>query len=160
MVALFIGIVLLTVFLSFSLYHSRSFSVLTNMIEMDQANRIALDRMTRDVRQVNCVSYYGTNWIQFVDGDGLPLTYTYSPTSRTFTRTKGASSTVLLRECDSLAFNMMQRNIVDGSYAYYPADSTNECKVMGLTWACSRTILGKKTTITGSQTARVVIRKQ
>jgi hypothetical protein len=53
----------------------------------------------------------------------------------------------------------MQRNIVDDTYAYYPADTLAEAKVIGVTWETSRSIMGKRTGLSGSQTVRIVIRK-
>jgi Tfp pilus assembly protein PilW len=160
LMSLGVGVILMAVVISFSIYQGRSFAVLTNMVDMDQANRETLDRLSRDVRQVNRVTTYGTNRVILEDYDLLPLTYTYDATAGTLTRTKSGQSTVLLRGCDSLQFTMMQRNIVAGSFAYYPADDESTCKVLGVTWVCSRTILGRKTNITGTQSARIVIRKQ
>ena len=72
--------------------------------------------------------------------------------------TGGTTKTVLV-ECSTFSFVLMQRNIVEGSYAYYPAEILAEAKVIGITWETSRSIMGKKTGLSGSQTARIVIRK-
>ncbi|MEY2408501.1 MAG: hypothetical protein QOF48_1171 [Verrucomicrobiota bacterium] len=154
-----IGTVLLAIFISFAIYQGRSFTVLLNMSDMDQANRTALDRMTKDIRQVNKVTYYGTNWVDFEDFDKVTLTYRFSPSTHTLTRTKGTDTTILLREIESLTFTMMQRNLIEGSYEYYPAETLAECKVIGLLWETSRSIMGKKTGLSGTQAARIVIRK-
>lgn len=157
--AIGIGVVVLGVFTTFALYQGRSFSVILNLADMDQANRYAVDRMSKEIRQVNRVTYYGTNWIDFEDSDKATLTYRYSPGTRTLTRVKGGASTIILREVDNLGFALMQRNIVDGEYAYYPAETIVEAKVIGMTWETSRSIFGRKSGVSGQQTVRIVIRK-
>jgi hypothetical protein len=147
------------VFMSLSIYQGRTFGILTNMVDMDQGNRTALDRLTKDIRQANRVTSYGTNTITFEDFDGLPLVYTYTASNGKLTRTKGTSVTTLLKGCTSLTFNMYQRNMVAGSSAYYPAATLIECKVVGIDWVCSRKIMGVTSNVTGPQSARVVIRK-
>jgi hypothetical protein len=154
-----IGAVLLVIFMSFAIYQGRSFTVLLNMSDMDQINRIALDQMTREIRQVNKLTYYGTNYVELEDYDKVTVTFRFNATNKTLTRTKGNDTKVLLQEIESLTFTMMQRNIIDGSYAYYPAETMEECKVLGIMWETSRSIMGKKSSLSGTQTARIVIRK-
>jgi hypothetical protein len=158
-VAIGIGVMVLAVFMSFAIYQGRSFSVILNLVDMDELNRNALNRMAKEIRQVNKVTFYGTNWVDFEDFDKGTLTYRFDPGTRTLTRIKGTSTIVVLKEIDSFTFALMQRNIVEGSYAYYPAESVEECKVIGITWETSRSIMGRKTGVSGSQTARIVIRK-
>ncbi len=154
-----IGVILMGVFMSFAIYQGRSFTVILNLVDMDQLNRSALDQMSRDIRQVNKVTYYGTNWIDFQDYDNATLTYRFDPATGSVTRTKGGATKTVLIQCSTFTFALMQRNIVEGSYAYYPADTIAEAKVIGITWETSRSIMGKKTGLSGSQTARIVIRK-
>lgn len=155
-----LGVLLAATFMTFVLYNSRSFSILANHLELHQGNRQALDTMTRDIRQVRRLTIYATNSVTFEDADGIALQYTYNPTAKTLTRTKGASSTVLLKGCDSMSFEMMQRNIIEGTYDYYPADEVETCKVVRIRWNCSRDLLGKKSQISEDQSTDVVIRKQ
>jgi len=159
MVTLCIGGLVLGATVAFSLYVTNGFAAVSNWMELDQANRLAIDTMARDIRQVNRMTAYQTNAVTFEDGDGASLTFTYNPAKKTLTRTKGTSTTVLLRECDEITFSMMQRNIIEGSYTYYPAEDFDTCKVVGISWTCSRTILGRKSQLSGGQTTQVVIRK-
>ena len=135
-----IGAVIVAVILSFALYQGRSFAVIFNISDMDQANRIALDQLTQQIRQVNKVTAYATNSVVFEDYDNVALTYRFDPTARTLSRTKGGTTQILLREIESLTFALMQRNIVDGSYAYYPAETVAECKVLSIVWETSRAV--------------------
>lgn len=157
--AIGIGVILLGVFTSFVLYQGRSFVVILNLADMDQANRNAVDRMSKEIRQVNKVTAYGTNYIDFEDFDNTTLTYRYSAGAGTLSRIKGGVTTVLLREVMDLQFALMQRNIVEGEYAYYPAETIAEAKVIGVTWEASRSIMGRRSGVSGYQTVRIVIRK-
>ena len=145
---------------SLSLYTGRSFAALTNYVDLDSASRTALDTMTRDIRQVTFLMTYNTNRVVFSDDDGTSLTYTYDSGARTLTRLKGTERKVLLRECDSLIFNMWQRNPVAGTFELVATTNPDLCKAIDVTWVCSRKILGQKVNTESVQTARIVIRKQ
>src|SRR5688500_7897882 len=160
MVGLGLGMLLAGVVMTFALYSTRSFSILANHLELHQANRQALDTMTRDIRQVRRMTIYATNSVTVEDSDGVALKYTYDSAARTLTRLKGTSSQVLLKGCDSMTFDMMQRNVIEGSYDYYPADEVETCKVVRIKWSCSRDLLGKKSQVSEDQSTDVVIRKQ
>ena len=145
---------------SFIVFSSRSFAALYNYVDLDDDNRVAIDRITRDVRQCNRVKSWTTTQMVLEDTDGLDLTYTYNPTQRTLSRNKAGVSEVILKECDRLNFSMGQRNIVGGSYDYYPPATPESCKIVNVSWLCSRGILGMKENTESVQTARIVIRKQ
>jgi prepilin-type N-terminal cleavage/methylation domain-containing protein len=151
---------LMTAVCSFSIFSGRSFAVLFNYVDLDDANRIAVDQITRDVRQANRVTAYAANSLTLEDSDGMPLSYSYDATARTLTRAKSGVSRVLLKQCDRLDFSIGQRNAVGGSYDVYPAATPATCKVVNVSWICSRTILGIRNNTESVQTARIVIRKQ
>ena len=145
---------------TFSVFSSRNFVMMANYVDLDNANRIAMDNLSRDLRQCNRVTAYTTNSITVEDSDGAPLTYAYSPSARTLTRTKNSVSTVYLKECDTLNFSLGQRNPVNGAYDIYPAATPANAKVITLSWRCSRGVYGLKENTESVQTARIVIRKQ
>ncbi len=156
---------LVLVICSFAFYSSRNFATISNYVELDDVNRLAMDQITRDLRQANRITSYDTynnttNAITLEDSDGQPLTYSYSPGARTLTRTKNSVSKVLLTECDVLKFSLGQRNPASGTYDVYPAANADLAKVLCVSWVCSRKILGIKATTESVQTARIVIRKQ
>jgi hypothetical protein len=145
---------------SVALFSGRSFAALANYVDLDDHNRLAIDQLTRDLRQANRVVTATTNSITMQDSDGVDIVYSYSAVDRTLTRVKGGVSSVLLRECERLAFSLGQRNAVGGSYDVYPAASAATAKVVNVAWLCSRSILGVKENTESVQTARIVIRKQ
>ncbi len=147
----------------FSMFASRSFAALYNYVDLDDVNRIAIDQLTRDVRQCNRVAYYNTNGVCLVleEPDGVNISYVYNPSLRTLTRTKGSDVKVLLRECDRLNFSLGQRNTDVGGYDVFPVATTlDTAKVINVSWVCSRTLFGRKENTESVQTARIVIRKQ
>src|SRR5438093_3872463 len=77
----------------FFVFSSHGFTTLFNYVDLDDANRLAMDQLTRDVRQANSVSSYTTNSLTLQDSDGAPLIYTFSPVTRTLTRTKSGTTT-------------------------------------------------------------------
>jgi Tfp pilus assembly protein PilW len=153
------GLVILVV-TSFMMFSGRSFAALFNYVDLDDVNRIAIDQITRDVRQANRVTSYTTNRLALEDSDLSAIVYTYSPSSRTLTRTQHGSTRVILHDCDSLGFSIGQRNTVGGSYDVYPAATADTAKVVNVSWVCSRTIFGRRENSESVQTARIVIRKQ
>lgn len=160
MFAIGITAILIAAICSIALFSGRSFAALFNYVDLDDSNRIAMDYLTRDVRQCNRFLAYATNTVIMEDFDGSFLYYYYSPSSRTLTRYKNGASKVLLRECDRLNFSFGQRNSVEGSYDVYPAASADTAKLVNVSWSCSRSLFGNKENTESVQTARIVIRKQ
>ena len=160
MIAIGVTAILVLVLVSFTMFSGRSFAALFNYVDLNDANRIAMDVITRDVRQANRVTAHTSTQITLEDTDGLSIVYSYSPNLRTLTRSKNGASRVILRDCDRLTFAIGQRNTVGGSYDVYPAATPATCKVVNVSWVCSRTIFGNKENSESVQTARIVIRKQ
>jgi len=145
---------------AFFLFSTHSFATLFNYVDLDDNNRIAMDQITRDVRQCNCVKSYSSNSLVLTDSDLADLSYDYSPSARTLTRTKSGVSQVVLKECDRLSFDIGQRNPIGATYNVFPAATAATAKVINVFWMCSRTIFGYKEDSESVQTARIVIRKQ
>jgi hypothetical protein len=155
-----IAAILVLVVCELSVFSGRSVAALYNYVDLDDDNRVAMDQITRDVRQANRVLGASTNMLVLEDGDGSILAYWHSPALRTVTRYRNGSYRVILRECDRLSFNIGQRNTVNGTYDVYPVATPDTAKVVNVSWLCSRTIFGRKENTESVQTARIVIRKQ
>ena len=163
-----------TAVLAFGLFSARSFTALGNYIDMHNGSRPALDLMVADIRQANGCStsltlspvrltLVGTNVV-----NSLPYTLTYSYDTngltlwRTYVDAHGSETKELLTGCTSFALSYFQRNPTNGTYDVYPVDDPSHpdlCKLIQITWTCSRTILGKPANSESVQSARVVIRK-
>lgn len=153
------GLILLAL-ASISMVSGRSFVAFANYVDLDSANRIAMDTLTRDLRECNRVLSFNATQLVIEDMNGFTITFKYHPDEHTLTRTQGGIVKTLLKGCDSLAFNIAQRNPVNGSYDVYPTATATTAKVVNVTWNCSRTILGHKANTENVQTARIVIRRQ
>lgn len=151
-----VAIVLVTI----SLTTGRTLSEMFNYIDLDHYNRIALDTMTRDLRQVRYLSSYQTNSITFVDHNSNSLSFAYSRTNRLLTRVQGGLTNTLLRDCDFLEFGIYQRTPQSNSFALYTATELTNCKVVSIKWSCSRSLFGIKANSEQGQTARIVIRNK
>ena len=143
-----------------AVFSGKNFVALANYVELDDHNRIAIDTLTRDLRQCKQVTGSTSTSLTIEDSDGTTIAYNYNPDPQLFTRAHLGASRVLLRECDRLNFWLGQRNPVGGSYDVYPAATPATAKVVNVAWSCSRTILGQKQNTESVQTARIVIRKQ
>jgi hypothetical protein len=154
--------ILMLALVSIMMFSSRSFAAFYNYVDLDDSNRLAIDQLTRDVRECNSVSGWTTNSLTLVDADGFALSYQYSPSARTLSRIKNGITKAILRECDALSFTLGKRNPVPDTYDVFPVPTgdVTEAKVVNVAWTCSRTILGIKQNTESVQTARIVIRKQ
>src|SRR5262244_2869310 len=74
------GIVLL-VLVAITVATGRSLAEFFNYVDLDHSNRIAIDVMSRDLRQVRYLSSYSTNAVSFVDKDLTTISYVYSPSA-------------------------------------------------------------------------------
>lgn len=160
LITLAVGSIIFLAVAVLGLYAGRSFAGLANYTDLDARSRNALDRLTRDVRQVNRLTSNSATSLVFEDADGAPLRYVYSPGARTLSRIKGGNTQVLLTECDSLSFAIFQRNPIGGTYDQFPTGSAATTKLINVTWTCSRRILGTAMNTENVQTAKIVIRKQ
>jgi type II secretory pathway component PulJ len=157
LIALAIGALLLMAVASMTMFSSKSLAGLYNYVDLCSANRLALDKMTREIRQAQRLSGFTTNQLTFVDFDGKKLVYQYFPAERVLKRSKNGIEESLLTECDNLTFTTFQRNTLKGTFDQTPA--TNDSKIINVNWTCSRTILGTRVNSEPVQSAKIVIRK-
>jgi len=165
--ALAVGGVVISALMAFSMYSGKSFAALTNYVDLEQKSQHALDTMTREIRQTLCLTNFGTgtvngrfvtNSVTFLDSDNNLLTYAY--TNDVLLRQKGGTSTVLLTNVDFLSFQIFQRNNMAGTWDQYVAGDVASCKLVSISWICSRKILGSRLNSESVQTAKIVIRKE
>jgi type II secretory pathway pseudopilin PulG len=143
-----------------SLYSGRSFAEIANYSDLNCRSINALDRLTKEIRQSSGLLSYSSTEITITNGPGKPnIAYAYLPASREVVRREGATTTVLLRQCDSVDFRMYQRTPKPGGHEQYETSDPGSCKVITVKWVCSRKMLGARRNTDEVQTARVVIRK-
>ncbi len=173
MVSVALGSMLVAMAGSLWLFGSRSFAAMSNYTDLDAKSRNALDQMSREIRQATRVMGFDntgtTRWLSVTNADeGSTTRYTWNGARRTLLRQKtGEPDQVYLTECDRWDFQLFQRSPqIDATYIFVPA--TNEhgvydvsiCKLINMTWKCSRTILGSPVNTESVQTAQVVLRNK
>ena len=159
-------------------FSGRSYAALANYVDLENRSRGALDRMSKEIRQVDCVTNSATATLpsgQVVtnrlvlsgtetDGSAYILTYDYNPTTQTLVRTKEGGSypgtNTLLTGCTYLNFGMYQRVPKMNSFDQFDAADLATCKVVQLDWICSRKIFNKTANTENIESAKVVIRKK
>lgn len=160
MVSMAAGMLVMGTLASFSMYTAKNFAATANYVDLDTFSRLALDKITRDIRQAARLTECTSTRMALLQSGGGTLTFTYDPTGKTLTRTEGSASQVLLRDCESLSFSMYQRNPIGGSYDQYAAATVATCKLISIQWVCARRVLGQIRNSESVQTAKVVIRKE
>lgn len=142
------------------IFCTRSFLAMGNYMELNKSSLVALDTMSRDIREASALKTFATNQLVFFDSNSNQLTFAWSPSARLLTRTLSGTTTTLLRDCDYLAFDIFQRTpITGGQMGFYSASNNPAiCKLVSVSWRCSRTILGQKVNTESVQTAKIVIR--
>lgn len=143
---------------SLSMYSGRSFAAIFNYVDLDEANRLVMDQLSRDLRQASRVTACTSNSLILEDADLSTLSYTYHRGSRTLSRAKGNSARVLLHDCDNLRFDVVRRSQLDGVRDVYPT-AAGTAKVIDVSWVCSRTIFGRNQNPESIPIARVVLGK-
>src|SRR5262245_43314275 len=106
MVASAIAVMVATMVASLIFFSTRSYVTMGNYTEMGQRSQMALDKMSKEIRQAREVTAFTTNSITFLNSDGTSFTFAYDPGKRTLSRATKTKKTVYLSDCDSLRFNV------------------------------------------------------
>lgn len=157
LVAMGLGVFVLAVVATLTMFTARSFVAMGNYNDLDRASTHALDTMSREVRQAAQLVSYSSNQVSFALLDGTDLTYQYDPQAATLTQIKGGQREVLLEQCDFLRFNVYQRN-PSNDFSFYPTSVPGQVKLLDVSWRCSRQIFGAKLNTESVQTSKIVIR--
>jgi len=164
-----IAVILFAAVMSLAFYTARSFAAFTNYVDLDVNSRNALDLMSTEIRQADLVTAATSTNLTFQTtdpGTGAKhaLKYVYNQGTKELTRIfDGGQPEVLLNECSYLQFGTYQRNTtptMDNAFVPVSTSKPNLCKVVQLSWICSRRILGKAANTESVQSAKVVIRKK
>jgi prepilin-type N-terminal cleavage/methylation domain-containing protein len=153
------GIIMAALMYSF-IFCSRSFVAIGNYMDLDRASLETLDTMSKDIRQATSLQSFANNQLVFTDVNTNLLTYAWDSGSGLFTRSSGGTSTVLLKGCDYLDFDIFTKApLKNGTFGFNTAtNNASLCKLVNVTWRCSRTIIGLKVNTESVQTAQIVLR--
>jgi hypothetical protein len=123
-------------------------------------SKLALDRMSQQLRCAEVVTLCGSNQVDFTDFDGRLCRYRFSRDTRELVQEIPGDTRVLLTDCTALQFAYFQRTPIRGSDALTPAVDTNTCKVVQVQWTCSRPLPGIREVTDSQVSARVVLRNK
>jgi type IV pilus assembly protein PilW len=165
LVALSVGVLVLTVVAVLSVYALRSFTAMANYADLEAQSRTALDWITRDLRQATGVVSFNQagpdKWLRLTNAlEGVSFKYAWYPDERVLECEKdGQPVRTFLTECDEWNFTLYQRTPLAGlTNQFYATTNADMCKMIEMNWRCSRTMLGKKWNTESAQSARVVLR--
>lgn len=158
LIAVGVGGIVLAAVCALTMYSARSFVAIGNYIALDQASRNALDNLSLAIRQTSDLKSYSPSALTFANPDGSELVVAWNSGTREVTMKQNNTTKTLLTECDYLRFNISQRTPINGVFGFYPASGPSTCKLVDVSWRCSRTMLGKKFHTESVQTAKIVIR--
>jgi prepilin-type N-terminal cleavage/methylation domain-containing protein len=113
-------------------FSTKTFGAMANYAKLDQINRTALDKLTKELRQTYYVNYVTSNSITFLlttnTGSGnqhISVTYRFNPPPiGNLVRTVADGSQapqILLTHCTLVNFETDQRTPIDGTFDQYPA---------------------------------------
>lgn len=158
--ALGVAGILMTILASLTMFSGKSFIAILNYSDLNDKNRIAMDTMTRDLRECDHVISCTSSRLEIFDSDGSTIAYNFSQGAGTLTRTQNGVTRTLTTGCDTLSFALGTRNPIGGTFNVVSTTDVSIAKVVNVSWNCSRTILGTRMNTESVQTARIVIRKQ
>lgn len=172
MIAMAVGSLVMAAVSSLTMYAAKATTAMVNYTDLDNKSRYALDVISREIRQANAVLSFQTNLpvksLTLTNStQGAAITFTYDSNARTVVMSKtGQPDLTALTECDHWDFSLYQRTpyITATNVLYYPATNTagvltvSLCKLINLSWKCSRTIFAQKVNTESVQAAQIVLR--
>ena len=170
-VAVGVGSIVLAAVSSLTMYAAKTSAAMVNYSDLDGKSRYALDIISREIRQASGVLGFQTNTSFTLTNanQGAAITVAYNPSARTVVMSKtGQADLTALTECDTWAFSLYQRTpyVTPTNVLYYPATNgtgvldVNLCKLINLSWKCSRTIFAQKVNTESVQAAQIVLRSK
>ena len=165
------GMVMAVVIGSFK-YSGTSFAAMGNYADLDRKSRNALDLLGREIRNSSALIAVTNSpkSLTFINSTtGKKLTILYDSANRVLMLSKTGQATVtLLTQCDQWDYTLYNKVpfLTSTNISFYGATNgagaidINACKLVNMTWKCSRTIFGSKRNTESIQTAQIVLRNK
>jgi len=167
-VAVGLGTLVMAVVASLTIYSSRTFSAMSNYVDLDVHSRYALDVIAREVRQSTAVVDFQTNssvsYLTLTNVDTasyVKISWDTNAATLAYEKT-GQPVQVVLTGCDRWKVWLYNRapNVSPTNLSFNAATNLASCKLVNMSWKCSRTILGSKLNTESVQTAQIVLRNK
>jgi prepilin-type N-terminal cleavage/methylation domain-containing protein len=150
-----------------------SFSAMGNYADLDRYSRNAVDVLSKNIRNSSALMSFSSNnpmYLQFTNSTaGTSFTVNYNALKRTLSYSQnGGSSRLLLTNCDTWSFSLYSKApiLTTTNIIFYGATNgsgqldASVCKLINMTWKCSRSIFGSKRNTETIQTAEIVLRNK
>ena len=163
LVEMMVGIALASLLLlgvaSLYLFSLKSFTAMSNYIELNARNRYASDIVTRDIRSATGVTSATSQQLVLRFG-GADLTYNYDEDAGTLTRSYLEQDEVLLEGVNSLSFSLYQKPLNGAAYEEFSVATPSNAKLVGFQWECSRRVYGTRKNSQSLEAAIVKLRNK
>jgi prepilin-type N-terminal cleavage/methylation domain-containing protein len=158
LVTMAISLILAAAIAILYLYSSQSFLALDYYSDMNLRSQMALDKMSKDIRQAKQVTAYTTNSVTLTDVNGNSLQFFYNSTNQTLSRVSGGKTTTYLTNCSSLLFWIYQPTPTSNTFTCYTPAYVTNARVIQVTWKTYRKIRGVKATTESMESAQIAMR--
>lgn len=168
LVSLGAGALLLTGLMALFVSSLRNFQGLGNYAQLSGQSRASLDRMSKEIRECTQIVGASTNlpspWLKLRNSvDGTKIIYTWDSAAGVLTSEttdgNGTTTRTNLTGCYDWQFSFYQRTPTN-NWTFYPTTNMILCKLINMSWKCSRTILGQKINTEDMTTAQIVLRNK
>jgi hypothetical protein len=168
MVAIGLAGLALTIIMTLYVFGLRCFASMGNYAQLNSQNRLALDEMTREIRQANQLLEIQGNgnskWLILANTNGVSACtnrYSWKEASGVMIWDRWQNgvhtSKTNLTNCDDWTFEMYTR-APNTNGTFSATKDMSLCKLINMSWKCSRTILGRKLNSEAVLTAQIVLR--
>jgi hypothetical protein len=159
MVASVLAMLTLAAMMSFSLFSGRSFVAIANYVNMDQQSQMALDRMSKEIRQARRLTDdFSPTKLTFLDADSKTVQFVFNTNARTLVRISGGLTNTYLTDCDDARFEIFQHTVKSNTFDCYDPGYYTNASLIKVTWLCSHSILGTRANTESVQAAKITIR--
>jgi Tfp pilus assembly protein PilW len=158
MVASALGLLACLAIMMLTIFSSRSFIAIANYVHMDERSQLALDKMSREIRQTRRLIEFTPTTMTFQDADDKQLQFLFDQKARQLVRVQGGVTNIYLSDCDALEFSNFQRTPISNSFDAYETAYVTNTKLVQVSWTCSRKILGAKMNTESVQSSKICIR--
>jgi Tfp pilus assembly protein PilW len=142
----------------------KNFTGMGNYASLTSQSRQSMDSMSKDIRQASqIVSFTNTPILKSLTlsnaFSGTTRIYTWDSASGNLVSQTGQTVRTNLTGCDSWDFSFYQRNPTN-NWTFVSTTNLGTCKLINMTWKCSRSILGAKVNTEDLVTAEIVLRNK
>ncbi len=165
MVAAGLGALVLAYVMSMFISSLANFAGLGNYAMLTGQSRMTLDSLSRDFREATQIlSYTNTATAKSLtltnSFEGWSSTYSWDSTSKALTCTKtGQPVKTYLTGCDAWDFSFYQRT-PNNNWTFFTTTDLTLCKLINMSWKCSRLVVGTMRNTENVVTAQIVLRNK